>query len=503
MSLKATKLTIRDVLGIEDISISPGKITVISGRNASGKTTILSALDNVLGGGNLANLSRIKPESDPEVVLVLEGEDNKYIVKKNEKGVKVKKRVGTSEAYDKVEKPQGWLGGLFDKLLSNPLDFVREKNEKKRISWMLDALDVQIDRDEIKRRLALPIDIPFPDVPDGLHPLKELAFIRKAVFTERTGVNRDTDAKFKACEQLRRSTPADLKPDHEEEISKLAEKTSAEENRITAGMVEVKSQASSYAAKTRANDENKRRELWNEHDKRKAAMMAEVERQIGVDEEETRYKELGIVSKTNDVLKETNDTKSAKMDTLFDDQKALGIQISKLETMRMQLEHVIKARTLHDQSNQYEQEGRELKELSVVLTDSIDALDQYSRELADDLPIKGLSVDNDAIKIDGVPLSQINTARQIDIAVQLACLRSVGKVFRIIWVDGVNELDSENFDQLCSSIEAQDGVYAFVSKVTDGKLRTETPAEMKAREKLEADQKAAAYVQEPLKIEAK
>ncbi len=471
--LKATKLTIRDVLGIDELSIAPGQITVISGKNASGKTTILSSLDNVLGGGNLGKLTRVKDEADPEVVLVLDGDAGEYIVKKTGKGAKVKKRVGTSEAFEKVEKPQGWISSLFDKRLSNPLIFVREPNEKKKIEWMLEALDVKIDRDEIIRRLALPHSIPFPDVPDGLHPLKELEFIRKAVFAERTGVNRDKDAKFKSCEQLRRSTPADLKPDHEDEIAALEEKTRTEEIRITADMEKVKAKAAADENNARAENEGKIAELWANFKDEEAEIMAAAKVKIAGCNGETRKLADAISAETRRSIEDIHTTKSTQLDTLFNDQKALGEDITKLETMRQQLKEVVRSRTLHDQSNQYEQEGKELKELSGILSESLDSLDNYSRELADDLPIKGLSVDNDSIKIDGVPFSQINTARQIDIAVQLACLRSDGKDFRWIWIDGINELDTENFEHLCTAIEAQDGVQAFLSRVTDGPLKVE------------------------------
>ena len=78
-SLRVVAVQVKDVLGAREFSMEPGRgVTILSGPNGSGKSTALSALQAVLGGGNLAKLARVDPKKgraeEPEVVLVIEGD---------------------------------------------------------------------------------------------------------------------------------------------------------------------------------------------------------------------------------------------------------------------------------------------------------------------------------------------------------------------------------------------------------------------------------------------
>ncbi len=118
-----------------------------------------------------------------------------------------------------MPQPQRWLSGLHDGQLSNPIEFLKAP-EKKRVLLLLEALPVDYDREALWTRMRLlPMD--FAAVPDGLHPVVEIAMIRENVFRERTGVNRDEKAKSESAEQTRRATPAVIPDDHEQEIEEL------------------------------------------------------------------------------------------------------------------------------------------------------------------------------------------------------------------------------------------------------------------------------------------
>ena len=72
--LKVISIQIRDILGCREMAMEPGKVTVISGSNGSGKTSAIEAFKSIIGGGNLANIAYVAKEgeskSKPEIVLV-------------------------------------------------------------------------------------------------------------------------------------------------------------------------------------------------------------------------------------------------------------------------------------------------------------------------------------------------------------------------------------------------------------------------------------------------
>ena len=226
--LKVMSVRARDVLGITEFAMEPGKVTLLSGRNGTGKTSAIELLESIFGGGNLAKIARIDPsgeEVEPEIVVVMDtDEGQRYLIKKNEKGIKVKKQVGDTQGFDDVPKPQRFLSGLYDGKLANPIEFLNAP-DKERVLMLLGALPLQLDRDGLWQKLGLKKSELSP-IPEGLHPLQELALIREAIFRERTGVNRDAKAKAGSDEQTRRNTPAVLPDDHEQEINQLEQNIS-------------------------------------------------------------------------------------------------------------------------------------------------------------------------------------------------------------------------------------------------------------------------------------
>ena len=46
--MKVAKINIKSILGIDEMEIKPGKITLVEGRNGAGKTSILEAIKAAL-----------------------------------------------------------------------------------------------------------------------------------------------------------------------------------------------------------------------------------------------------------------------------------------------------------------------------------------------------------------------------------------------------------------------------------------------------------------------
>lgn len=466
--LKVISLEVKDVLGVKEFALEPGQVTVLSGRNGTGKTSAIEAIKTVFGGGNLSKLTRIDPSIDdadiePEIVLTMDSEDGqRFLVNKNSKGTKVKAQVGDSAGFEDLPQPQRFLKGLYDDKLSNPIEFLNAP-EKERVIMLLGALPVELDRESLWKSMGIKKSDISP-VPEGLHPLQELALIREAIFRERTGVNRDAKQKEATAEQTRRATPAVLPESHENEIQKMDEEISQRDTQITERIEKAKSKCQLGCSEARRIAEFKVNKETERHERWAADKRAEVERLIAEDREET----LQIISKHEEEEREIKAAfekeKTSELEDAFMEQSAIESAKVKLAELREQAKVAIKAKALQEQADQFDIEAEELKERSRILTDAIKALDARRRAMADNIPIPGLEVSGKVITVDGIPFDQLNTAKKMEIAVKITCLRAKDRNLPIIWVDGAEALDDENFKLLVESIKAE-GVQALIGRV--------------------------------------
>jgi hypothetical protein len=67
--------------------------------------------------------------------------------------------------------------------------------------------------------------------------------------------------------------------------------------------------------------------------------------------------------------------------------------------------------------------------------------------------------------LDGIPFDSQNTARRIEAAVAVSCLRARAAELPLVLVDGAEALDPDHFNALLDALEAA-GVQALVTAVS-------------------------------------
>lgn len=182
--MKVARIRIRDILGIESLEFEPGRLTVLQGPNAVGKTSVLEAIKAAIGGGHDARLIRQGAEFG-ETVLVLD--DGTEIKRRITGGAS---RLTVSQGGVPRGQPQRWLDQVIDGLGFNPLRFLTAAAKERR-ELLLQALQVTI---------AIP----------GAEPmaLDEAEALRGRVFAERTQVNRAITETQGLVEGLCKQIPA-------------------------------------------------------------------------------------------------------------------------------------------------------------------------------------------------------------------------------------------------------------------------------------------------------
>jgi DNA repair exonuclease SbcCD ATPase subunit len=91
------------------------------------------------------------------------------------------------------------------------------------------------------------------------------------------------------------------------------------------------------------------------------------------------------------------------------------------------------------------------------------------------LPVNGLSINDDgAVCIDGLPMKNLNTAKQVTVCLDIARAYASGTVFKLINVDKFEHLDETARNEFLKQIEDDSDFQYFISVVTDGELKIET-----------------------------
>jgi hypothetical protein len=467
--LRITKLTMRNLLGIDEYSIEPGAITIISGRNGKGKSSVLRALQNFVGGGSILSIRNINAGDDEpsDMAMELTGDEGDFILKKNKNGLDVKRRIGNSAAFEKIDTtPQRFLDNLFDGRLSNPLEFCRV-DDKTRVQLLLEALNLTYSRTELFDSMGLQYE-DFPPVAQGMHPLYEIAEHRKNIFERRTGINRDEKRMRSTADEIRREIPAEIpKCEDLEEIenkifqlnSNIIQKRGEIHNRYEQAEMETNRQVHEEYAQIEF--------LFMEY---KNELQKEMETKLEERREFDRKRIYEITKKAEEIR---NSIKSNMEEDLLEivpmEEEKLFLKCNE-SAAHEKAKQSAAFTALKQQADKSERSADSLKGEADLLTVALQRLDAYKAAMVEHLPIDGLDITEGKITVYGVPWDQVNTARKYDIAMQIACLR-FGDKFRPIFADGIEALDSDNFQIFCDTLERYNA-QAFLAMVDDGDLQT-------------------------------
>jgi chromosome segregation ATPase len=122
---------------------------------------------------------------------------------------------------------------------------------------------------------------------------------------------------------------------------------------------------------------------------------------------------------------------------------------------------------------QMREEAEGLQRDATGQTAAIDKLDAYKSELLANLPIPGLEVRDGAILRNEIPFDRLNTAQQVEIAVEIAKLRA-GKL-AVACVDGIELLDAGHYETFRQQA-IESGLQLFVTRVSDGEFQVTSDA---------------------------
>lgn len=433
MTLRVSKIRISNLLGIEELELEPGRFTAVTGRNGQGKTSTLEAIKSVVRGGHDATLLRNGADKG-EVVLVLDD------------GTEIGKRVTPASSTQvfkgadgkRSTRPAEAIKALTDALSVNPLEWLTVP-KKQQVAALLEAMPLTADLARLSQLTGIQID----DALAGQPALDVIEQVRRQIYDERTGTNRAIKEKEATINQLAAAIPESLgaaaggEDEIRQQIEALDAARDAELARVDAKLAGIESAHEAKAAEIRDQIDALRLQLADLEAKR-ATVRQSAEKQRSLARQQ-RAEQVAPLEQQIAIIAANRDAAARA---------------------------AVTRQTIERMSDEAEQLRADAETAGKILS----ALDGYKSELLASLPIPGLEVVSGDVLYRGVPLDRVNTAQQMQIAVELAKLRagSLG----LICVDGAERLDPAAFEQFRDAALAS-GLQLVVTRVDDGPLAVE------------------------------
>lgn len=438
--MKIQHLRISNILGIAELELSPQGFTQISGPNGTGKTSVLEAIKAVLSSGHDATLLR-KGSDKGEVVLVLDD------------GTELSKTVTPATSTTavrrdgkKIARPAEAIKALTDVLSVNPVDFLLAP-KKERVRVLLESMPLEADTAHLAEIAGIEVK-----AAPGLHALHVINQVHQQVYDERTGTNRAVREKQATINQLEAAVPpapAGVDGDEQDLELKLAEADGVRTGtlgRIAAKLGGLQRKAQEDIDAIRAETQRRIDEIRAEGQARADA--------IKTDLAEQERKAAGAREKALAAHSQTVQPIQAQLASIRNDREAAGRRKQTLETieaLRTELS------TLQADAERH--------------TAALEKINEYKVLLLEHLPIPGLEVRDGEIFRNGIPFDRLNTAQQVEIAVEVAKLRAAD--LGVVCVDGLELLDTNTLAAFRESALAS-GLQLFITRVSDSGFAIET-----------------------------
>lgn len=430
--MRVERLQISKFMGVEELEYAPGKVTVISGDNGQGKSSVLKAIQVALGGGGAAKLIR-QGEKSGKVVLVFDD------------GSEINTTLRPSGNDYELTHPSGVTGGrhAIDSLVAhtslNPVELLTAK-PKDQVAMVRRAVPQPLDVEAVS--VALHGDWWMEHVKEGDSTDDTLQRVEKHIYERRTKHNTALEEKEATIKSLSKSLPASGEPevviDQTEELRKLE----AEEQEFLrlVNQAELESLTES--------DQHWDAEIARINEQLMAAQNAkrEARAKIRTDAETARSKRM--------LANEQRRTELAE-------------SVAKFQAARDAWSRAENTRAIIDQMKQ---EAVALRSKGEKCTSMIEYL-RAERKKTAELPIKGLEIRDGELYVDNLPFSVVNTARQVQIAIQVA--RHGAGTIPVICVDGLELMGDKMFAAFVKAAQQWPDLQFFVTRRTSGPLQVQ------------------------------
>ena len=419
--MKIVKLTAENYKRLSAVEITPeGNLVLITGKNEVGKSSVLDAIESTLCGGHNLPKEPIK-QGEHRGSTVVEMED--YIVTRKYFGDKSTLKVEQKgELKSKISRPQEFLDSIVGNLSFDPLAFSKmQESEQRKLIMDFVGLDLS-----------------------------------------------DLDKKIEDL-KIQRS-----------EIRKIKENAAG----LAASLVfipdlpEAEISGEALREELKIIESHNKQVTQSKHEKE--LLQSQLNDKI-ISANETAEEIKKLMEKHKKILVDIEQIKKAYtaipdaplMDKGRAEQALIGLSNTN-EKIRANIAKRKAEQTVEELTEEYTSLGQSIKDVEFEKT---------KRMTDAKMPIVGLTIAEDGLRFNNIPLSQVNDANKIKISVAIAM--AMNPKLRVLRVNG-NDLDTANLKALGEMVAGKDyqiwvekidesGKLGFV--IEDGTLMADKPAE--------------------------
>ena len=404
--VKITSFEAENVKRIKAVQFSPSEdgLTIIGGKNANGKTSVLDSIVYALGGEKYRpkNFNRDGSAVPGKIKIEL---SNGLIVERSGKNATLKVTDPTGRKAG-----QKLLNEFIEPLALNLPKFLNA-SDKEKGETLLQIIGVGEELSELDKQEDI-------------------------IYSERTLVGRDADKKAKLAEAL------EYYPDAPEELVSASE---------------LIKQQQEILAKNGRNEEF--RQKANDLEKKKALAWEKV----GLAKAELEKAQ----ARLDELIKEFNEVSEAKEAAFFDASKLEDESTAEIEESIANIEEINRrVRANLTKANALD-EAEQLRNEYENLTDDLNEVRNKRKALLDsaDLPLEGLSVNEGALVYKGQQWSDMSSAEQLIVAT--AIVRKLNPECGFVLMDKLEQMDTDTLAEFGSWLEAE-GLQVIATRVSTG-----------------------------------
>lgn len=414
--MKIVKLTAENFMCLVAVEISPqGNAILITGKNKAGKSSVLNSIMSVFCGKKYQPVKPIRDGEDHAEIVI---ETENYIIKRTftaKGGGTV--TVSNAEGM-KASSPQGLLDKLVGEIAFEPMAFFKDcRDVKKQREQLLMLMElVGLDFDDINADISK-----VKEQRSAVKTSKETYDFEAGQIPELPDVGDELVSITELTEKLTEATRLNEK--HAETVRQIDAGQKGIET-IEANLVEAKGDIGAL-----------KQQLANAE-----ARLVEGEKMLF----NTQAKQEDL-TKTLEPLIDYTNLSAAIEDSEADNEKVRAKQ------QRTEL-----LKKLAAKSREFAELGKDIKSLEAKKAERLAAVK---------MPIDKLSVNEDTILYDNIPLAQVNESMQLQIAVAISM--ALNPKLKVILMKG-NDLDAESLETVCKLADEKD-YQVWIEKVSDDK----------------------------------
>jgi len=506
ISMKIARLEFRNCLGISELEHQAGKINLISGDNEKGKTSVLEAIEKALYNTD----RRVKFVKDGEDVatLYVELDDGLTVDRKVKRDGQVSIKVEKDGAS--IKKPETFLKGLIGEhpFAFNPVDFMQKK-DKEQTEILLSLIPMRVTEEDLKKWFG-----EVPPVNLNQHAIHVLAYLAEKYYYDMRHI---ANGEVKECESeitsLFNQLPDNYNGDKWRNVNigelwnkvREAEQVNSYRDKAQqiidgqAGTVEgIKNKYDLKSSEAKEYCQFRVQKIKEGIDVEKKAIQSEItdyEEQIRQLQEKIKLKKQELSQVDNTAQLKIESAEKERDSKLENIEEQMNEEINKAETkaieaqsyldnnpavevepLQKQAEEAEKMKgfiSLWDSLQKLRKDFREKKDRADKLDDFVNLARRKPAELMKQakMPVKGLGINDDMqITIDGLPIKNLSTSRQIKLALDIA--RATAGPLKLICIDRFESLSPKNQKVMLGEMEKDDFQY-FISTVSNDEMKVQ------------------------------